>query len=249
MNYIYKAITIIFLLYILFNVIAFGLVAVNSNRMRKKYLKKKRNGVVGNEIVNNDHIQNSPEKVSVVKKLYRKLYLTISGLTKYVSIKISMIPSHNLRHFLINRVLASGLNSNTVVYYGSIFRGAFKIDIGRGTIVGDECLLDGRGELSIGENCNLSTGVKIWTGQHDLNSPTFAYESAPVKIGNHCWISGGVTILPGVTVNDGCVVASGAVVTKDCEAYGIYAGIPAKKIGVRNNNLQYEFDGRHDWFL
>ena len=40
-----------------------------------------------------------------------------------------------------------------------------------------------------------------------------------------------------------------AVVTKDCEAYGIYAGIPAKKIGVRNNNLQYEFDGRHDWFL
>lgn len=99
MNYIYKAITIIFLLYILFNVIAFGLVAVNSNRMRKKYLKKKRNGVVGNEIVNNDHIQNSPEKVSVVKKLYRKLYLPISGLTKYVSIKISMIPSHNLRHF------------------------------------------------------------------------------------------------------------------------------------------------------
>lgn len=60
---------------------------------------------------------------------------------------------------------------------------------------------------------------------------------------------GGVTILPGVTVNDGCVVASGAVVTKDCEAYGIYAGIPAKKIGVRNSNLQYEFDGSHDWFL
>jgi len=115
LNYIYKAITIIFLLYILFNVIAFGLVAVNSNRMRKKYLKKKRNGVVGNEIVNNDHIQNSPEKVSVVKKLYRKLYLPISGLTKYVSIKISMIPSHNLRHFLINRVLASGLNSKFIM--------------------------------------------------------------------------------------------------------------------------------------
>lgn len=40
MNYIYKAITIIFLLYILFNVIAFGLVAVNSNRMRKKVFEK-----------------------------------------------------------------------------------------------------------------------------------------------------------------------------------------------------------------
>lgn len=249
MNYIYKAISIIFLLYILFDALAFGVVAINSNRMRKKYLRKKRNGVIANEVVNSNRIQNSSEKVSVVKKVYRKLNLPISGLTKYVSIKISKIPSHALRHFLIKRVLASGLDSNTVIYYGSIFRGSFKIDIGRGTIVGDDCLLDGRGGLSIGENCNLSTGVKIWTEQHDVNSPTFAYENEPVKIGNHCWISGGVTILPGVTVNDGCVVASGAVVTKDCEAYGIYAGIPAKKIGVRNSKLQYEFDGSHDWFL
>lgn len=210
MNYIYKAISIIFLVYILFNVIAFCVVAINSNRMRKKYLRKKRSGVVANEAVNSNHIQNSPEKVSVVKKLYRKLNLPISGLTKYVSVKISKLPSHNLRHFLIKRVLASGLDSNTVVYYGSIFRGSFKIDIGKGTIVGDDCLLDGRGGLSIGENCNLSTGVKIWTEQHDVNSPTFAYENEPVKIGNRCWISGGVTILPGVTVNDGCVVASGA---------------------------------------
>lgn len=88
MNYIYKAITIIFLLYILFNVIAFGLVAVNSNRMRKKYLKKKRNGVVGNEIVNNDHIQNSPEKVSVVKKLYRNFICLFPDLPNMLASKL-----------------------------------------------------------------------------------------------------------------------------------------------------------------
>lgn len=52
-----------------------------------------------------------------------------------------------------------------------------------------------------------------------------------------------------VTVNDECVIAGGTVVTKDCEAYGIYAGILAKKIGVRNNNLQYGFDGSYNWFL
>ena len=68
MNYIYKAISIIFLLYILFDALAFGVVAINSNRMRKKYLRKKRNGVIANEVVNSNRIQNSSEKVSVVKK-------------------------------------------------------------------------------------------------------------------------------------------------------------------------------------
>lgn len=183
--------SIVFLMYILFNIIAFGIVAINLNRMRKKYLLKKRNNMAITETANNIHSKNSSKKVSLAKKIYRQLKFPISGLTKYISIKISKVPSHNLRHFLIKRVLASGLDSNTVVYHGSIFRGSFKIDIGRGTIVGDDCLLDGRGGLTIGENCNLSTGVKIWTEQHDVNSPTFAYENEPVKIGNRCWISGG----------------------------------------------------------
>lgn len=41
---------------------------------------------------------------------------------------------------------------------------------------------------------------------------------------------GGVTILPGVIINDGCIVAAGAVVNKDCEANSLYAGVPARKI-------------------
>ena len=36
--------------------------------------------------------------------------------------------------------------------------------------------------------------------------------------------------MPGVTIGEGCIVAAGAVVTKDCESHGLYAGVPARRI-------------------
>lgn len=54
-----------------------------------------------------------------------------------------------------------------------------------------------------------------------------------VIIGNDVWIGNNVSILEGVTIGDGAVVAAGSVITKDIEPYGIYAGVPAKKIRSR----------------
>ena len=44
-------------------------------------------------------------------------------------------------------------------------------------------------------------------------------------------------------------MASGAVVAKDCESFGIYGGVPVRKIGNRNPNIGYHFTGEHDLFL
>jgi maltose O-acetyltransferase len=54
--------------------------------------------------------------------------------------------------------------------------------------------------------------------------------SIPIKVGNGCWIGARSMILPGVTIGDGCIIAAGSVVTKDCEPNGLYAGTPAKRI-------------------
>ncbi len=54
--------------------------------------------------------------------------------------------------------------------------------------------------------------------------------SYPIKVGNGCWIGARSTILPGVTVGDGCIIAAGSVVNKDCEPNSLYAGVPARKI-------------------
>lgn len=58
------------------------------------------------------------------------------------------------------------------------------------------------------------------------------------RIGNDVWVGYGSTILQGVTINDGAIIAAGSVVTNDVDSYCIYAGNPAKKIKDRFDSLQ-----------
>ncbi|KIA85288.1 hypothetical protein OA85_12925 [Flavobacterium sp. AED] len=53
------------------------------------------------------------------------------------------------------------------------------------------------------------------------------------RIGNDVWIGYGATIVQGVQINDGAIIAAGSVVTKDVEPFSIYGGNPAKKIANR----------------
>ena len=133
---------------------------------------------------------------------------------------------------------------DVVIYGGFEIRAPWNISIGRGTIIGDNSILDGRNGIQIGENVNFSTGVNIWTEQHDPNDKFFrCTKRKGAIIGDRVWLSTRSIILPGVHVKEGAVVAAGAVITKDCQPFCIYGGIPAKKIGDREKNLQYEFDG------
>lgn len=58
-------------------------------------------------------------------------------------------------------------------------------------------------------------------------------EEQPVTIGNDVWIGDRVTILPGVEIGDGCILAAGAVVTQSIAPYSIAAGVPARVIKKR----------------
>ena len=142
------------------------------------------------------------------------------------------------------------IHNNAVIYGGSEIRSPFNIEIKDGAIIGDNSILDGRYGIVIGKNANLSTGVWIWTLQHNPQSPDFSCSggAGQVIIGDRAWISCRVVILPGVTIGEGAVVAAGSVVTKSLDPFTINAGIPAKKIGDRNPALRYEFDGSHLYF-
>jgi maltose O-acetyltransferase len=52
----------------------------------------------------------------------------------------------------------------------------------------------------------------------------------PIVVGEGSWLGAGVTVLPGVTIGNGCVIAAGAVVDKDCEPNGLYGGVPARRL-------------------
>lgn len=122
------------------------------------------------------------------------------------------------------------------------------ISLGNNVIINKSVLLDGRGAcLIIGNNVDIATETNIWTLEHDVNDPKHKESESPVIIEDYVWIASRVTILPGVRIGRGAVIASGAVVTKDVPPMCIYGGVPAKKIGERKNEPSYTLYYR-PWF-
>ena len=79
----------------------------------------------------------------------------------------------------------------------------------------------------IGPSCGF------YTANHPLdytNRNQGLEKALPIKIGDNCWFGANVSVMPGVTIGAGCVIAAGAVVTKDMPANSLIAGAPAKVI-------------------
>jgi acetyltransferase-like isoleucine patch superfamily enzyme len=114
-----------------------------------------------------------------------------------------------------------------------------RVHIGENSHINQACLLDARGNIIIGNNVSISHDVKIMTGGHDINSPYFTGIFKSIIIKDYAWLGVGCTILQGCEIGRGAVVCAGAVVTHDVADYEIVAGIPAKCIGQREQNLKY----------
>ena len=162
------------------------------------------------------------------------------GVVLYFTKIVGIIPSGTLRKWIYRYILQLKVQSKVTIYGGVEFRSPWKISIGEGSVIGNDCLMDGRRGIILGRNVNISSGAWIWTLQHDMQAPDFKVVGGPVKIGDRAWICSRATILPGVEVGEGAVVSAGAVVTKSVDPYAIVAGVPAKKIGDRKRNLRYE---------
>ena len=97
-------------------------------------------------------------------------------------------------------------------------------------------------EVTIGDHCNFGPNVTIVTPIHPMRADErremlnaegevkrFCY-AKPVHIGNDCWLGACVTVCPGVTIGDGCVIGAGSVVTRDIPPGSFAAGVPCRII-------------------
>lgn len=126
-------------------------------------------------------------------------------------------------------------------------------EIKRGTVIGRHTRINGAasvvgsGNAVIGPCCAAGRGLTILTDNHRTDLPNMQFQlsgrigiprgrlavPADVTIGPACWLGANVTVLAGVTVGTGAVLAAGAVVTKDVEPFTIVGGVPAREIGRR----------------
>lgn len=145
---------------------------------------------------------------------------------------IGLIPSHFIRLFFY-KLEGIKIGKGSRIHIGAKFFFPLNIEIGQGTIIGDNVFLDGRDKLKIGNHVDIASQVMIYNSEHDINSEDFHAILAPVEIGDYVFIGPRVIISPGVKIGKGAVVAAGAVVTKDVGEFQIVGGVPAQVIRER----------------
>lgn len=108
-----------------------------------------------------------------------------------------------------------------------------KVSLGWDAMVNRGCTFDNSARVTLGARVRVGPEVMFCTSTHALagaDQRAGARVDRPIVVGDGCWIGTRAVLLPGVVVGEGCVVAAGAVVTDDCAANGLYAGVPAKRL-------------------
>jgi len=153
---------------------------------------------------------------------------------------ISHVPSRHIRRWYLKAYLGS-VGKDTHFQMNVKFLHGRKVFFGDNNVINFGCLFDGRKfPIKIGNNVSIGPCASLITLGHDPQSPSFSDMGGSIVIGNYSWIGYQATILPGVTIGEGAVIAAGAVVTRSVSPYSINAGIPAKKIGERERDLKYK---------
>lgn len=80
----------------------------------------------------------------------------------------------------------------------------------------------------------VSQGAYLCTASHDVHTLGFPLVASPIEIQSHCWVASDAFVGPGVIVKTGSVLAARAVVSRDTEAWKIYAGNPARAVKDRS---------------
>ena len=174
------------------------------------------------------------------QKLRKILILGYGFFERYVTNKIiSNIPSWTLRKLWL-KMLGVTVGDGAHIDMSCYFLGPKKVTLGDYSHINQSCFIDARGGLLIGDSVSISHYVKICSGGHDPNSPNFAGDHRLITIKDYVWIGIGAIILKGVTIGEGAIVAAGSVVTANVPPYCIVAGVPARIIGERRQDLNYK---------
>ena len=138
-------------------------------------------------------------------------------------------------------------NNTRIDDFAVLSAGEGGIEIGNYIHIAVYSSLIGKGKIILKDFSNISSRVAIYSSNDDysgefMTNPMVSTEltnvtHGPVTIGKHAIVGAGSVILPNVSLEDGVVIGALSLVTKDCGAFSVYIGTPAKKIKERKRDL------------
>lgn len=175
-------------------------------------------------------------KVKLQDYLIHGIFVFVYGWVKYIP-----SPIGDWLRWLVVMPFLSRFSRRLRIYEGVTFWYPYRIKIGRNVTLNEWVYLSGFGGLAIGNDVRIGHRVSIVTSDHvyaDILVPIHKQGliDAPVVIEDDVWIGCNATILKGVKIGKGAIIAAGAVVTKNVDAFSIVGGVPARFISSRNSS-------------
>ncbi|WP_404783316.1 putative colanic acid biosynthesis acetyltransferase [Altericista sp. CCNU0014] len=146
--------------------------------------------------------------------------------------RFSPIPFHPWRVALL-RLFGARIGDSCCIYPDVRIWAPWNLEMGNFSTLGPEANCYNIAPVKLGERVIVSQGVRLYTGSHDYESPTFQLVAQPIQIDDDAWICAEAFLLPNVTIGSGCIIGARSVVTRTQPAWTICAGNPCRSIKPR----------------
>ncbi len=178
-------------------------------------------------------------RISFKSRIAGYLYLVADEIWDILETMLSLVPTGfgcMVRGLFVG-FLAKGGHVPYIRRNCHIFR-PWKMKIGKNISLGRFSSINAVGGIEFGDNVRVGPGVMISTLNHRFENKKVPIVKQGAKygkvvIGSDVWVGGNASIMAGINIGEGAVIAAGAVVTHHVEAYTVVAGVPARKIKTR----------------
>ncbi|MBL0912877.1 MAG: sugar O-acetyltransferase [Bacteroidia bacterium] len=151
--------------------------------------------------------------------------------TKKLLVKMSNESDPKEIRDLLSQITGSEIDESVAVFTPLYINYGKHTKIGKNVFINFDCTFLDLGGITIEDNVLIAPKVSLLSEGHPLEPENrHALVPKPIHIKKNAWIGAGATILPGVTIGENAVVASGAVVSKDVPDNTVAGGIPARII-------------------
>ncbi len=144
----------------------------------------------------------------------------------------SWLPGSTHRRWLL-RWFGAQIGKGVVIKPGVRVKFPWRLTVGDYSWIGEGVWIDNLAPVEIGKHCCISQEAYLCTGSHDWSAPGFDLILKPIVLKDGVWVAARAVVGPGVTLEEGAVLALGSLATKDLERWGVFLGVPAKRIKER----------------
>jgi putative colanic acid biosynthesis acetyltransferase WcaF len=157
----------------------------------------------------------------------RALWFLVSAILFY-----SPLPGSFWKRIIL-KIFGAKIGRGVVIKPWVNIKYPWNLKIGNFSWIGEQVWIDNLAPIEIQENCCVSQGAMLLTGNHNYKKETFDLMIKPIVLEEGVWIGAKSVVGPGVSCKSHSVLSVGSVTSKDLEKYTIYIGNPAVAVRER----------------